>query len=625
VEQDADCNETNGIQAASGVTKTCCNDADDLCGSDDSFFPKCGAEADGTDEYFPPEGCYVQAPEGYTMQPCPGDPQENKCDKMDRGLIYTWKAPCPTSSSLKELTHFYDKTSDKECKKTYDNCRSVTNDGCVETRPEGVAHYGGSYARVADKDITNSDPWSFEDGLNLTRDDWDGSFNNYTYVVTVPANVMGPSNDEKDILISGKEELYTNGSFAGTTVNPGESRETVSLLTNDVKVEANEEDESEETGETEETAPTQTEDAEPEYYTYSGTAVNCELSLASRTVDSGTVYNTKITAEKSATAYTWIEIDPETAEFKVVGDGTYSITLRCSNVVVFDPELINNSEFVRYDHPDVSKDGLQNVRMIDFNRNEDANGHTIVDETRGNPKIYGGVDFESGSSNGYGYEEIGHLKYWANVFDATGNEFRNAENGDFFIILWDYTDRIASLKWAGMKNNTGKIFGQYTDNYSFSGLHRVFIPYEIFENPTMTFDTKGAVAFVFGGFTLPVNYALTNNGYQGTTGELGSTSVVSSKTAVKNVTADACAKLKGAADTVVYVVKYKVSDAELGDSKDAIENCLSNKSSPYLQSASSEEELSAALRLIAANIKTFSDYENSEMTEEVAGTKKEEK
>jgi hypothetical protein len=79
--------------------------------------------------------------------------------------------------------------------------------------------------------------------------------------------------------------------------------------------------------------------------------------------------------------------------------------------------------------------------------------------------------------------------------------------------------------------------------------------------------------------------------------------------AVKNVTADACTKLAAGSNTMVYVIKYKTTNATL-------DSCgASGKIRTY--SANSETELNEALHEIAVDIKSFAEY-SAPRTEEIS-------
>jgi hypothetical protein len=123
------------------------------------------------------------------------------------------------------------------------------------------------------------------------------------------------------------------------------------------------------------------------------------------------------------------------------------------------------------------------------------------------------------------------------------------------------------------------------------------------------------MAFVFGGFTCPINNVLMLNGYQAGagTGEIAPPMSANNlpDAALARVTAGACASLITAAagtDTKVYVIKYKTTNATL-------DSCVpAEKITTY--SANSEEELNEKLHEIAADIKSFAEY-SAPRTEEI--------
>jgi hypothetical protein len=273
----------------------------------------------------------------------------------------------------------------------------------------------------------------------------------------------------------------------------------------------------------------------------------------------------------------------------------------------------DTSPVTRYTHPDLTADGVKNVRIVDFGYSDD-----------GKPKAYGDIVFGSdvnGNLSDKAYENLEHLKYWTT--SGNNNNFYRSDGiaGDFFVQLLDYNGNIPAVQWFLSENG---FYGTYENNYSFSGLHRVFFPdgeqvYDATSGARVNLISSGVdqkMAFVFGGFTYPINNVLMLNGYQT---EAGTNEIAPSMSAdnlpdaaVAKVTADACAKLATAAavkeDTMVYVIKY-------GTTADALDSCVpEGKIRTY--SVSSETDLNEALHEIAENIKSFADY-SAAWTEEI--------
>jgi hypothetical protein len=262
---------------------------------------------------------------------------------------------------------------------------------------------------------------------------------------------------------------------------------------------------------------------------------------------------------------------------------------------------------VRYSHPNLLADGLKNVRIIDFGYNDS-----------GKPRVYGNVAFSNANNSPSGkiYENFEHLKYWVTTVYNYNHFFRtDGVAGDYFVQLLDYNGNIPGLKWFLTPSG---MYGTYTNNYSFSGLHRVFFPdgeHEYNPSAGIRFDmiSGDRLTFVFGGFTMPINNALLLNGYQAGagTGEIAppyptfNGFVNTPEASVARVTSDTCTKLKAAAgtNTMVYVIKYRSATSTQLDSCGP-----TGKIKVY--SVTSEADLNAKLHEIASDIKSFADYQD---------------
>jgi hypothetical protein len=115
------------------------------------------------------------------------------------------------------------------------------------------------------------------------------------------------------------------------------------------------------------------------------------------------------------------------------------------------------------------------------------------------------------------------------------------------------------------------------------------------------------MAFYLGGFTLPINWALRNNGYQTTSGELGATVNHSPAVAVANLSSDACSQLKSSyLNAMVYIIKYKTTASVPA----------SNLPNAKTYSANSEADLNATLQEIAEDIKSAANAKDGRVIQD---------
>jgi hypothetical protein len=324
-----------------------------------------------------------------------------------------------------------------------------------------------------------------------------------------------------------------------------------------------------------------------------GTMSVCNRSAVFYKNPSGDADKVLFNQEESRT----MVISPETHDYENQGNGIYKITLDFANI-----ELTLPPDPVPVDLPELS-------RTVDFSKDDG-----------GRPKFIGGISYgETSSSHGRAgtvYDTT--LGYWiAKDSGDTGRPGMSGWNqtfygntaGDFYLLVDHRSGPIPTMRLFCEGPDIYAYSGAKCETYNFKGLHRKFLPFDEFLFPDpVNFDLEGissssVVRFIMAGFTLPLNYVLLNKGYQDTT--------VSSNAAVAAVTADACANLKTAAgnNTKVYVIEYKTT------ASGQIKSCASGSSAPYVQSVGSEAELNNALAVIAADIKSFAGYKNSETSE----------
>jgi hypothetical protein len=303
----------------------------------------------------------------------------------------------------------------------------------------------------------------------------------------------------------------------------------------------------------------------------------------------GTVTDTYTNAD-----YQTITIDPTSYKYVDDGKGRYQITLTLTNMEIANAKMVDDLPVCEYStiaKPD-------NSRVVDFSKGDD-----------GKPESSGNVAFGYNSNGALNankiYESVELLKYWTTTSANDNNLYRTDKvAGDYFIQLLDYNGNAPAVQWFLVTNG---LYAPYGDQYSFSGLHRVFFPYgeqkyDSSNEARVKLTSTGAnqkMAFVLGGFTLPLNHALYNKGYQDVS--------VISDTSVALVTIAACEKLKSemGSNTNIYVIAYRTT------ASDQIKSCASDSSSPYFQSATTEAKLNEALSKIAADIKIFANHRES--------------
>jgi hypothetical protein len=467
----------------------------------------------------------------------------------------------------------------------------------------------GGYVQDPDGNVVDNEAWQ-SSLTNLQPGDWNGDLGQYVYPVEdIPEyfTLINPTSDTPNSAISAVTdivEMYTSGSFNAANISCG-SKTNVSNL------------------------QATTSDTYNSLACYSLTvpAKNCNVSImspgsdntaiASRTIEIGEISGTPasgntpvtitVSALKRIDEQEDVIIYPDVFKFIPVGTGDdayYSVTLILKNVVVSQIKSAVGSGDMQYQHPDLKEDHVMNVRIMDGS-------------TAAKPTFYGNMIFgedKDGTLTGHGHSYLPalHLRYWTTNGGGWNHFYRtdtNAEKnaGDFFCVLYNFSDTTCGIDWWLPNNGSGTIFGNYTKAYSFSGLHNAFFPFGVFENDWTRFDGAPGVAFMFGGFTLPVNTALSNNKgsenelYQRTNGELNSNLIDTPKEAIDRVMADSCAKLKtDYPNARVYVIKYGTSDSSL-------DNCGPNVTS-YSVSANNESALNNTLNAIAEDIKSSCGY-----------------
>jgi hypothetical protein len=203
----------------------------------------------------------------------------------------------------------------------------------------------------------------------------------------------------------------------------------------------------------------------------------------------------------------------------------------------------------------------------------------------------------------------------------------------------------APLIFFHEKSNFGTTYGAAYARF-FPGVLRFFVPSDsIGVSDRMSMDVHNIgggskYKMIFGGFTWPVNTVL----YHGASGSTlqsyswqtaviddngNTTGVTDPNVAVRKVTSDACSKLKTEyGDNVrIYVVKYRkqtkykhkisgtVTDFDDATYYNYLNDCATGTAAPYLHDVSTEAQLKSALDNIAANIKSFAQYQEAKNVE----------
>ncbi len=370
------------------------------------------------------------------------------------------------------------------------------------------------------------------------------------------------------------EELYSNGQFDGTTKGLGE-KTTVTIQKSEFNTKSG-----------------------TNYRSPSYKVKNAILSLENAGGQIGHKY-----INSSNNNYITVEISPDEYNFELQNDGKYHVKLDCKNVQLSNFRFSNTEKDVKvYDHPDIKKSNengkaVQNIRIFDGGG---INGENNTDTS----KIYGDMAVSLGN---YKWSPVQKLFYYVKKNRGEDKFSPNNTIGDFFVNIWDQNDDIPPIKWklkGEIQNNiyNDPDFGEFKNNYGFSGLHRMFIPYGLYgsgNNITAGFSEANNSALVFAGFTIPANFMLINNRYQQVSSSDGiATEVTEPNTVLPQVALDACSKLKsfatGKEAPDIYLIKYRTNEIL------SLESCVNGDK---VLTASSEDDLKKVLSDLAITIK----------------------
>jgi hypothetical protein len=203
--------------------------------------------------------------------------------------------------------------------------------------------------------------------------------------------------------------------------------------------------------------------------------------------------------------------------------------------------------------------------------------------------------------------DIGYWKTSATTEgDCSRSDFEHLNiPGDFYFIVDRQGHVVPQLRLAGLLAPSGRTTFDICDVF---GLYRGFQNFgNIKDGRQAGFDivnahADGNVTYIMGGFTLPLNHVLLNNGYQGV--KDNGTLTKTPDAAVETLSPEACKKLKTALGNSgrIYLIKYK-TDAPTGLDSDDCTN--------YRYTVNSAEALNAKLKEIAKDIKSFAGYRDA--------------
>ncbi|MDR0968319.1 MAG: hypothetical protein LBL99_01635 [Holosporaceae bacterium] len=316
--------------------------------------------------------------------------------------------------------------------------------------------------------------------------------------------------------------------------------------------------------------------------------------------------------------YQTFTISPETHKYELQSDGTYKINLTLTNVKISDPQMVNSDVVFEY-----SKPSLPNCsRVVDFSKNyitSSTSADSYYDLMNYNMMYYDDVA-------GYWKTDTGRLVAGMTSYGNPYCEFRtNQIAGDFFCILEDIGTIAPQLRLFD-QSGADTYLDLKCKIYNFTGTHRIFQNYSNIRNSDIaSFDFTNAASggnaqFIFGGFTIPANYALVNNGRQvlTTTGDI-SPAYTEPNQALASAATDAYDELKelstGKAKPRTYIIKYRMGST--ATSLDGLAQCLNatDAGCAKIYNATSKDDLVNKLHEIAQDIKQFAGVKESRVEE----------
>jgi hypothetical protein len=334
----------------------------------------------------------------------------------------------------------------------------------------------------------------------------------------------------------------------------------------------------------------------------------------------------------------------------VSNSDSYSISFSMKNIALIKAKFTADSpvEYRPLHKPEVS-------RVVDFSKNDGGKPLYNKDEV-----VFGKDDGDT-SSTGQEYDAM--LGHWVtkdseimgDIGESGYNQFFNKNIvGDFYCLM-EEIGSIPPLVYCcdndfGIKVDAVNSSRLATARY-WSGLARISTPYGVYDPKANAWiniyrcNAGTKYRMIYGGFTWPLNVVL----WAGAVGETlhqkqwqsdGSGNITADQAgdaslACPRTTRDVCAKLKAdwGANLRMYVVKYrkqtahkhKITGAEVPFDTQRYSylnycagpgNIESSGSAPYMYDTANETELKNALAAIAADIKTFAEYQEAKIVPE---------
>lgn len=305
----------------------------------------------------------------------------------------------------------------------------------------------------------------------------------------------------------------------------------------------------------------------------------------------------------SSDLYTTVSIDPTTHYYEKVSGG-YRITLKLKDVELdtsYGAKLVSTPEETIYEYKKIDKSG-NNRRYIEY---QNSNGVTYDSS-----KVFG--DFST---------------FWDSFFKMRSimssgpNQISNIKPLEFAgDIVHEMEDTGSKPAYANLN------LGDESGDYYVPGTTRLFTPvwrdtinkmFGVTERSGRDSTQSGGILnLLTTDITYPVNSVLLEGGYQ--TVSNGVPKETPTQAAMK-VTALACAKLKQdyGNNLQIHIVKYRKQQMYKDFSQNnkyhnysVIDSCATPGA--YVVDATSEDQLKAALRVIAEDIKEFAGYKTAQ-------------
>jgi len=317
-------------------------------------------------------------------------------------------------------------------------------------------------------------------------------------------------------------------------------------------------------------------------------------------------------------------ISPETHYYEPLSDGKYQITLNIELVQLSNLQLLDPSVAFTYKNPRLPRDS----RVVDFSKNI------------GNSPEYNSALISRLSLNLLTYDN--DLQYWISSKTSSypySEFYNNNIVGDFYFLVEDIGSIAPQIRFFNRSKGPETFSGVKNELYLVPGLHRRYQYFSDTRRKEMaSFDWPnspqgGQVKYIWAGFTMPVNAMLyygagegTTHKYQWQSDKRGENVILGPTEAVKNVTKDACAKLKSdwGSNLRLYIIKYRkqtqykhlVTGSNVNFDYSYLNNCATGTAAPYMYDVSDESGLKTALDTIATDIKNWAGYEEAKNVSE---------